>query len=115
MTIEQVKENSKLCDDVFTVKEFMSEVGCGFLPYDGSGVFVFKEDTELPSCWDRDRHIWSVLKEVRKPCKRDEGEIIGWKTVKGCIKPKKSNYKIIGYELPDGLEDKIECVCWYNK
>lgn len=47
MTIEQVKKASKI-GDVFTVEDFMSEVGCGFLPCDGSGVFVFKEDTELP-------------------------------------------------------------------
>lgn len=115
MTIEQVKKVEDI-GDVFTVEDFMDEVGCGFLPCDGSGVFVFKEDTEIPNCWDRaDRSVWSVLKEIREPCKRGEGAIIGWKRVKGKIRPKRINYKVVGYELPNELKDKIECVCWYNK
>lgn len=114
MTIEQVKKAEKI-GDVFTVDEFMGEVGCGFLPCDGSGVFVFKEDTEIPSCWDRtDRSVWSVLKVVRKFCRRSEGEIIGWKTVRGGIKPKRAHYKVVGYKLSKKLKDQIECVCWYN-
>lgn len=42
MTIEQVKKAEKI-GDVFTVEEFMDDVGCGFLPFDGSGVLFSKK------------------------------------------------------------------------
>lgn len=62
MTIDEVRKLEDI-GDVMTVQEFMDCVHShGFIPDDGSGVFVFKEDKEIPSAWSNpDRSVWSVL------------------------------------------------------
>lgn len=112
MTIEEVKKAEDI-GDVMTVEEFMDCVHSScFLPSDGSGVFVFKEDTEIPDCWDNDtRSVWSVLEPVRVECEKGKGDIIGFND-SGLIR---DDHKTVDYKIPKELEGKIECVCWYNK
>lgn len=116
MTIDEVRQAEKI-GEVMTVEDFMDCVHShGFIPDDGCGVFVFKTDTEIPSPWsDVDRSVWSVLEPITKPCKPGTGDWLGFNMVDGKMVINRADYRTVDRKLPDGLKDKIECVCWYNK
>lgn len=116
MTIEEVRKED--IGDVMTVDEFMDCVHShGFIPDDGCGVFVFKEDTKIPSPWvDEKRSVWGVLEPVTEPCEPGEGDRLGFDTDDGGkVIIIKADFRTVDRVLPEGLKDKIECVVWFNK
>lgn len=117
MTINEVKKEEDI-GDVMTVDEFMECVHShGFIPDDGCGVFVFKEDTKIPNPWDaRDRSVWEVLEPVTKPCEPGTGDWLGFDNDEnGNVIIIKADYRTVDRVLPESIKDKIECVVWYNK
>lgn len=117
MTIEEVRLAEKI-GEVMTVQEFMDCVHShGFIPDDGGGVFVFKDDKKIPNPWDdKDRSVWEVLEPITKPCEPGTGDWLGFdQDAEGNVVIVKADYRTVDRKLPGGLEDKIECVCWYNR